>query len=314
MKVRNLQSDKKSCSEAKECIWSQAGVIRQQTCEDNYCCDTCNLDQDLKKAVRENRSLRTAGKTPTGRYADVFSWKEKIKEQPLGKQYCLHYMKGQIALKNCINDYSCINCDFDQYFHDQYSVHAVVKPIDVLDVNGFRVPQGYYYHRGHTWAKLEENSEVRLGIDDFAYHVLGPPDDIETPLLGKELKQGEGRVLFRRGSNQVSFRSPVSGIITAVNHKLVGDGDLAHSSPYTDGWILRVHATDLRSDLKKLSMGSETEHQLNVDIGRLRELIEAVDQPLAADGGNLIDDLYGTLPELGWSRLVEMFFNTSQAD
>ncbi len=309
--VKSTHSSKNNGANARdECIWSQAGVIKQQLCDENYHCDRCNLERDLSKAARENQLKKAAGNDPSGPYAHVIPWREKIKDKPLGRQYCLHHMKGQIDFRNCTNDYHCINCDFDQYFHDQYSVHAVVKPIDVLNIDGFKIPQGYYYHQGHSWAKLEENSEVRIGIDDFSYHVLGPPDKIESPLLGKELKQGEEKIVFTRGNDRVSFPSPISGIITAVNHKLLKEGSLAHSSPYTDGWILRLHATDLRKDLKNLSMGSETKQQLSKDIDRLYHLVETVDKPLAADGGNLVNDLFGALPELGWSRLVQTFFKT----
>jgi glycine cleavage system H lipoate-binding protein len=61
----------------------------------------------------------------------------------------------------------------------------------VLDIKGFRIPQGYYLHSGHTWIKVEESSTVRVGIDEFAQRLLGPFDRIEAPLLGKEVKQGK---------------------------------------------------------------------------------------------------------------------------
>ena len=312
--VKSVKSDKKRSPKKGLCLWAQAGVINKQDCDENYICESCKIDKDLNRQANENLRLRKMGKNPTGTCANVVHWREKMKEKPVGQQLCLHSMKGQIGSKNCINDYSCVNCDFDQFFHDQYAVHAVVRPIDVLDISGFKIPQGYYYHRGHTWAKIEEGSEVRIGIDDFTYHVLGPPDSIKTPLLGKELVQGESQITLKRGGNFVSFPSPVSGIITAVNHKLTEDGGLAHGSPYSDGWLVRVHATNLRKDLKNLSMGAETEETLSSDIERLYELIEATGQPLAADGGQLVDDLFGAMPELSWDQLVEQFFTLTKKE
>ncbi|MCP4754280.1 MAG: glycine cleavage system protein H [Proteobacteria bacterium] len=309
----SIRTKKQSSGAKAECIWSQAGATGYLACDDDYHCESCDTDGQLRKAAVANRKLKAEGIRPTGKHAGVVFWKEKLKERPLGKQFCLHHMKGRIDLKTCTNDYNCINCDFDQYFHDQYSVHAVIKPIDVLDIGGFKMPQGYYYHRGHTWAKVEENSEVRIGIDDFALRLLGPPDRIEAPLIGKEVKQGRGEIVLAREGNRVALLSPVSGVVTAVNHGLRERGRLANASPYVDGWVLRVHATDLRRDLKNLVMGSEKRELLDREIEQLYRLIEEADQPLAADGGDLVDDIYGAMPGLGWDSLITRFLLDSDS-
>ena len=291
------------------CIWSQAGVIERQTCDENFECGSCEIDKDLCRAANHNKRLKTEGKIPDGDQRGVVYWKEKLRELPTNKRLCLHHMKGRIDFKTCTNEYSCVNCDFDQYFYDQYSVHAVIKPVDVLDLDGFKVPQGYYFHQGHTWAKLEENAEVRIGIDDFALRLLGPPDGIESPLVGKEIQQGQAQLLFKRGPNMVAMKSPVSGIVTAVNTELRENGGLANGSPYTKGWVLRVHSPNLRSEIKNLIMGDEEKELLGKEIEILYQMIETHVQPLAADGGHLLEDIYGSMPGLGWDRLVKAFFS-----
>ncbi|MBU2511572.1 glycine cleavage system protein H [bacterium] len=312
--MRSIRSKEKPRKTKAECIWSKAGVVTYQACNDDYQCESCEIDMDLRKVARTNQKLKAEGKKPSGKYADVVFWKEKLKEQPLATRPCLHHLKGQIDLRTCTNDYNCINCDFDQYFYDQLTVHAVLKPIDVLDISGFKIPQGYYYHWGHTWAKVEGGAEVRIGIDDFALRLLGPPDRIEAPLIGKEVKQGRGEIIFSRGKNQVTLLSPVSGVVTAVNHKLREQGNLANASPYSDGWVLRVHAIDLRKDLKNLVMGTEKQEQINQEIEQLYRMIEKKGQLLAADGGNLVEDIYGTMPELGWEQLTALFLLRSKQE
>jgi len=39
-------------------------------------------------------------------------------------------------------------------------------------------------------------------------------------------------------------------------------------------------------------------------------MMEEVAGPLAADGGQLGQDIYGSLPQLGWDRLVQGFLRT----
>jgi glycine cleavage system H lipoate-binding protein len=219
-------------------------------------------------------------------------------------------MKGRIEFKVCTHDYKCANCDFDQYFNDQYSVHAVVSPVDVLDIEGFKVPQGYYFHPGHTWIKVEEGSSVRVGIDEFALRLLGPLDRIEAPLMGKEVKQGRADIGVYRSEHQARVLSPVSGVVTAINPKLREEGELANQDPYTAGWLMSVHCNNLRGDLKNLVINKETGDFIEGEVERLYELIEEVAGPLAADGGDLSQDIYGQMPQLGWERLTKVFLKS----
>jgi glycine cleavage system H lipoate-binding protein len=288
-------------------VWAQAGVVGDRICGDDFECAACDFDKETRKIAQENKKTIERGKRPTGENSDVVFWKDKLRAQPLNKRLCLHHMKGRIDYKSCTNDYNCGNCSFDQYFFDQYAVHTVLKPVDILDVSGIKAPQGYYFHEGHTWLKVEEDSEVRIGIDDFAFHVLGFPDCVETPLMGKEVTRGQESVVLRRGENVATFSSPVSGVITAVNPDLRERGEWA-LSPYSDGWVMRVHATDLRQDLKRLMIGSEAKELINEDLALLMELIENETRPLAADGGNLLRDVFGNVPEIGWERLVQLLF------
>ena len=292
------------------CLWMQAGVVHRKFCDTDYDCSPCRFDRILRQAAIQNKKLREKGKTPKGKKAEIVFWKDRLKELPANQRPCLHHMKGRIDFRACTHEYRCGNCEFDQYFQDQYSVHAFVRPVDFLDVEGFKIPQGYYLHQGHCWAKLEEGSEVRLGIDDFALRLLGPLDRITAPLVGKELQQNRSDILMNRGKFEAKVLSPISGVVTAVNSKLREQGNLANKDPYSEGWILRIHSSDLRQDLKNLMIGDETEAFYSQEVDRLYNLIEDEAGPLSADGGQLHNDIFGNMPQLGWERLTKLFLHT----
>jgi glycine cleavage system H lipoate-binding protein len=292
------------------CLWMQAGMVHRKFCDTDYDCSLCRFDRILRQAAIQNKKLREKGKTPKGKKAEIVFWKDRLKELPANQRPCLHHMKGRIDFRACTHEYRCGNCEFDQYFQDQYSVHALVRPVDFLDVEGFKIPQGYYLHQGHCWAKLEEGSEVRLGIDDFALRLLGPLDRIKAPLVGKELQQNRSDILMNRGKFEAKVLSPISGVVTAVNSKLREQGSLANKDPYSEGWILRIHSSDLRQDLKNLMIGDETEAFYSQEVDRLYNLIEDEAGPLSADGGRLHNDIFGNLPQLGWERLTKLFLHT----
>jgi glycine cleavage system H lipoate-binding protein len=295
---------------ANTCLWMQAGVVARKFCDSNYNCSPCSFDRAMRRVALQNKKLKEQGEALKGKKGKIVFWKDRLKELLPSRRPCLHHMKGRIEFRACTHEYVCGNCEFDQYFQDQYTVHAFVRPVDFLDVQGFKIPQGYYLHQGHCWAKLEEGSEVRLGIDDFALRLLGPPDQIKAPLVGKEIQQNRSDILMNRGKFEAKVLSPVSGIVTAVNSKLREQGNVANEDPYSEGWVLRIHTHNLRQDLKNLMIGEETETFYSQEIHRLYGVIEDETGPLAVDGGKLHNDIFGNLPQLGWERLTKLFLRT----
>jgi len=297
-------------SKPTSCLWEQAGIVRKKQCSKNYFCAECHFDRIMKNVAKENRELRQKGKIPAGKRGKITFWKEKLNSMPLSKKPCIHHMKGRIEFRSCTNEYRCGNCDFDQYFNDQYSVHAVINPVSVLNVSGFNVPQGYYFHRGHTWVKMEDDSSVRVGIDDFALRLMGPLDNIEAPLMGKKVMRDEASIFVKRGEHRAAIQSPISGVVMAINPELRERGSLANSSPYSDGWVMKVEPDNIRDELKYLMINRETDKFITEQADMLYNLVEEVSGPLAADGGDFTDDIFGGLPQLGWERLTAVFLGS----
>ena len=220
---------------------------------------------------------------------------------------CIHSMKQRINFRPCFQDYQCTSCDFDQFFTDEFTVHTVTQPIGVMNIKGFKMPQGFYLHEGHTWVKIEEEEEVRIGFDDFIMRALGPMDKIVAPLIGQVLKRGRSDIQLKRGTYKTNVVSPVSGVVTAVNPDLMRQPLLANQSPYSKGWVLRLHPKNLRKDVKHLMIGKEAEKRVSQDVDTLIGIIEQYSGPLAADGGELAGDIFGCIPEIGWERLARAF-------
>jgi glycine cleavage system H lipoate-binding protein len=289
------------------CLWMQAGIVKRKMCTIDYDCVSCKFDRAMCRVSEENRRLKEAGKAPRGKHGKIMFWKDALNGMHAAKRPCIHSMKGRIDFRICTNEYRCGDCEFDQYFQDQYTVHAVLKPVDVMNVDGINVPQGYYIHQGHTWVKIEESEFVRVGLDDFALRLLGPLDSIAAPLVGKPMKQGQADISLSRGSKTAKVLSPVNGVVTDINPKVKDQRGAANASPYTDGWVVRMHSKNLRQDLKYLMIGDEAESFVKKEMGRLYQVVEETAGPLAADGGHLTDDIYGTMPEIGWERLTKSF-------
>jgi hypothetical protein len=99
-------------------------------------------------------------------------------------------------------------------------------------------------------------------------------------------------------------------VVTDINHELREKGNLANQDPYTRGWVMRLHATTLRRDIKNLMIGEQAREFLDGEIDRLYRVIEEEAGPLAADGGYLGDDIFGNLPRASWQKLTRIFLRS----
>ena len=306
-----MGSTKKNAGMFPPCIWMQAGVVAKKECRSKFDCKSCHFDMVMLRIANENKKLRALGLPLSGRRGRIRSWREALMEKPLWKRPCIHYMKGRIKdFRICTNEYKCANCEFDQYFLDQYTVYAVVTPVNYVEFRHFRAPQGYYLHHGHGWVKIEEGNMARIGLDDFVVRLLGPFDRVRFPLIGKKIEQGKAHIKLYKGRQQAKVLSPISGIITSINSELMKDSTLINEDPYSKGWLMMVHCDDLKYEIKELMIAQESYVFLKEEVERLYRLIENTIGPLSTDGGYLEKYIYNKIPKLGWRRLKKLFLRT----
>ena len=101
------------------------------------------------------------------------------------------------------------------------------------------VPKGLYYTKEHEWMRVEGET-VTIGITDHAQDMLTDIVYIELPEEGDEVgDMGEFAVVESVKSASPIF-APLAGTITAVNMELEDAPELMNSSPYDEGWIVKM--------------------------------------------------------------------------
>lgn len=279
----------------RPCLWMQAGVVDFKRCHHFYDCSTCKYDQGMSKRVAEGRQQ---------------SWQNAMRRKPDLQRVCRHSLTGRIDSRRCAYDYHCARCDFDQYFEDVWSLKADSIPPERQTVKGFDVALNCYFHRGHTWARVESGGYIRIGLDDFALKLFGQPDAFELPLTGKALAPDEIGWGFTCKKKPAAVRSPVGGIIAEVNAAVRETPQIARQEPYGAGWLFMVRPPDMKAALQPLMNDSQGLVWMHTEIDALENLIEQAAGPLPADGGLLAADIYDHLPALGWEKLTRRFLGT----
>lgn len=183
--------------------------------------------------------------------------------------------------------------------------------VKFVEVFGFQVPtSGYYLHRGHAWAALEDDGLVRVGVDDFFQKVLGSADELRAPQVGKLYYQNHICMSVIKQGQKASFPAPVDGAVTEVNAKVRQNPSLIHDDPYGEGWLFKVRPTNLQRNLDNLLSGEDSVSWIHEESHRLINLMESKVGVTVPDGGTFVDDVYGNYPQLGWRRLVQEFLLT----
>lgn len=277
------------------CIWMASGVVEFKSCNNFGDCSTCKYDAGMQMKVSKGNSR---------------SWQDAMRMRADMDRVCRHTLTGRIAKRSCAYNYECSHCDFDQFMEDVWAPKTKSMPFEIQHVKGFDVPMDYYFHGGHTWARIESGGFIRIGVDDFALKLLGKADALDMPLMGKELDQNKAGWGLRRKDLNADVLSPIGGVIVEVNSQLRENPGLANREPYGDGWLFVVRTPDIKGMVNKLMVESGSLDWMNGEVGRLEKMVEEVAGPMATDGGFFQEDIYGNLPQLGWNNLTRNFLRT----
>lgn len=103
----------------------------------------------------------------------------------------------------------------------------------------YKFPNDLKYTSSHEWVRIEDSFAV-VGITDYAQHQLGDIVFVELPEVG---------MVFEKGSNAAEIESvkavgdllmPLSGEIVEVNLNLAENPELVNSSPFIEGWMIKI--------------------------------------------------------------------------
>ncbi len=103
------------------------------------------------------------------------------------------------------------------------------------------VPKDLKYTEEHEWVHLsDDGTEALVGITDYAQKELGDIVYVELPQEGDHLTQMESFGTIEAVKTVADLYAPLSGEVIEVNAALQDQPTLVNSSPYEDGWIIRL--------------------------------------------------------------------------
>ncbi|MEI8004609.1 MAG: hypothetical protein WCI48_00270 [Bacteroidota bacterium] len=200
------------------------------------------------------------------------------------------------------------------------STGVLLESVEGFDESNVIAPKGLYFDKTHTWAFMEQDGSVKVGIDDFLQHITGPITSIGMKKQGDRINKGEKLCIIIQKGKQLNVYAPVSGTIKAFNHLLSWNSTIINDSPYAEGWVYMIEPSNWVREIEFLSMADKYKTWLTAEFARLKDFLAAsmqVHTPMQAglilqDGGALKDNVLADLGPEVWEDFQTKFINTSR--
>lgn len=100
------------------------------------------------------------------------------------------------------------------------------------------------YTREHEWVNLTGETEIQVGITDYAQDALGDVVFIEYAQPGESFNAGDVVATIESVKAVSEIYAPVAGSLVQVNDATESDPSVVNSSPYDDGWLFTMKIDD----------------------------------------------------------------------
>jgi glycine cleavage system H protein len=104
-------------------------------------------------------------------------------------------------------------------------------------------PDELKYTEEHEWI-LVEDEVVTVGITDFAQDQLGDVVFVELPEVGDQLETGKPLGVVESVKAVSDVYSPLTGEVVEINTDLPDEPEMINTSPYEDGWMVKIKLAD----------------------------------------------------------------------
>ena len=101
------------------------------------------------------------------------------------------------------------------------------------------IPDDLRYTAEDEWV-LVEGGECTMGVTDYAQDQLGDVVFIELPDAGTAVTGGKPFGVIESVKAVSDLYAPLSGEVTERNERLADEPELVNSSPYGDGWMIKI--------------------------------------------------------------------------
>lgn len=187
--------------------------------------------------------------------------------------------------------------------------HPIRKPVPA-----FRIPDGIFFSKNHTWLSLFPSGKVQLGIDDFLRRMFEAPAITFLKKEGDEIRKGEPILRMFEKEKELLIRSPLNGIISMRNTEMTKHPLGNETALFSEEWAYTIQPFQVQ-DIRTLFIADESKHWIKRELGKLRDFLTATapqNSPvflLLQDGGEPMPGVLTNLSVENIRRFEQQFLN-----
>jgi glycine cleavage system H protein len=188
------------------------------------------------------------------------------------------------------------------------------SPHPVHAFTDIRLPQGLFMGDKHSWARLTNLGELKIGMDELLTQAIGGVDRVDLPKVGDHVASGEPLATVWRGGRGLKIVSPISGTVVTHNAALTRNGSMIEDDPYGSGWIASIWPEDLGESLASCRVGAKSVAWMRSEVQRFCDFMTNNASPesigaVMADGAHPVVGAAQSLDDEAWSAFESAFAN-----
>ena len=178
--------------------------------------------------------------------------------------------------------------------------------------SSIRFPKGLFLADNHSWARLTELGELKVGMDELLTQALGDVSKVDVMPVGTRLAKGDPLAVVTRLGHKFQVTSPVAGTLVAANENTEVRPDSVNQDPYGRGWLATIWPVEHNEALRDMRVGDRAATWLGREVQRFSDFLTVNTSPdlvgsLAADGAHPLVGAACSLDEEGWRLFQEEF-------
>lgn len=192
---------------------------------------------------------------------------------------------------------------------------ALPEPLPLEDAVA-ALPDGAFLQPTFTWAHLQENGDLLVGVHPLIVSLVGSPYKLEVIPEGWEVRKGMPLLKIRRGRRRLQLFSPVNGRIAEVNPNACMEKGWTQRVAGDDCWVYRIEPVNASVELPLWFLGDQANSWVQSRFVEVKEYLTGVLEGGSADTEDPSETIrVGILAEAdreAWSGFQERFLNADQ--
>ena len=200
---------------------------------------------------------------------------------------------------------------------DAFRLYLKGKSIEVKDIVSLKpfatleTPLGIFFDTAHTYARLNDDGEMKVGVDELILKAVKEISKIEFLPRGTKVNKGDAIGFVESCGKRLKIHSPVSGTIISFNQNAMSNPSALFEDPYFGGWLVKMRPVEIKESIKELLIGVSAKNFLEKEYSRFIDFLSKSSTPALqsalADGAKPIMGAVQFLDEKGWKEFEDCF-------